>query len=483
MLPNKYTKSTLLFLVYIVLFVITYLKLLLWVAPWRELEIYFVALCYTGGVLALFIAIRMNTLLMARKVLLYLFYSTIIVGCFSLLIGYYLLYTKHNELEYPTLHTAIKTNTIDFIQNTRLVNANRSSLFNLIRKVDTDDELIPNALSYMDSKHQYYKYPTVQLSENYDWTEDPFNDPSWNWNLHNMNYVVTLTRAFEINNNNDYLARAEFLVLDWINDNRLYIFTPPSKYSWNDHSTAFRLLNWLYFYEVWKNSSRFTDKKAEMILRGMLGHAKLLASDFFYTRNHNHGIDQDRALLAFSLMQPNFTQSSKWGLLAQKRIKQQFDFSVSNKGVHLEHSPEYHLYGLEQRYYTLLFLKEWKIKTKLTKNLEISVRKMTAFLPNIIKPNGKIVQVGDSKNIHIARYETLINKLKNLPPLIEQLIAEQEPTVPKKPSTTSYENEGYVILRDYSDDRQTSSLHFIYFLRLLQIKGERTVNQITFLSP
>jgi hypothetical protein len=170
-------------------------------------------------------------------------------------------------------------------------------------------------------------------------------------------------------------------------------------------------------------------------------------------------------------MHPEFTQSTKWRLLAQKRIKKQFDFSVSNKGVHLEHSPEYHLYGLEQRYKTLLFLNEWEVGGSLTKELEVSVRKMVDFLPNIIKPNGEIVQVGDSRKVHISSYKTLLNKLENLPPTVYNLINNTRTIIPKSPSTISYNNEGYVILRDYADERSSFNSSFYLFFTAAANEG------------
>jgi hypothetical protein len=387
---SSHLKLSSLFLVFTLLIVFGFFKLLLWVAPWREFEIYCITIFYALFSVGLFLIIK------KKKWLAYIFYLNTFFAFLGLEAGYYLLFAKHNELEYPSLDLAIETERLDFLEQTKLTNSNRMSLFHLIGHKDSADKVLEDAQCFMLFKHKYYKYPVAQLPENYDWNEDPYNDPSWSFRLHNMGYVVSLSRAYEISHNNDYLARAEFLILDWINDNRLYLFEPPSEFSWNDHSTAFRLINWLYFYEVWKTSPIYTPDKAEILLRGMLGHATLLASADFYTKNHNHGIDQDRALLAFSLMHPDFAQSTQWREIAQTRMAEQFDFSVSDNGVHLEHSPEYHMYGLKQRLYSLLFLNDWEIDSNLTKEIETSVQKMSRFVPNIIKPNGEIVQVGDS---------------------------------------------------------------------------------------
>jgi hypothetical protein len=61
------------------------------------------------------------------------------------------------------------------------------------------------------------------VPKNLSWVEDPYHDLSWNWRLHNMDYIVTLTRAFERTGNTAYLKRVEDLILDWISDNTRYI--------------------------------------------------------------------------------------------------------------------------------------------------------------------------------------------------------------------------------------------------------------------
>ena len=48
--------------------------------------------------------------------------------------------------------------------------------------------------------------------------------------------------------------------------------------------------------------------------------AKLDSGDDFYKATHNHGMDQNRALLAFTLKFPLFTHSDTWQALASARF-------------------------------------------------------------------------------------------------------------------------------------------------------------------
>lgn len=80
-----------------------------------------------------------------------------------------------------------------------------------------------------------------------------------------------------------------------------------------------------------------------VVLYAVQRHAEMLASPDFYTEAHNHGVDQDRALMEIAVAFPEFSDSGAWVSLAANRLRGQIESTVSPEGVHLEHSPAYHL--------------------------------------------------------------------------------------------------------------------------------------------
>jgi hypothetical protein len=82
-----------LFLVFTLLIVFGFFKLLLWIAPWREFEIYCVTIFYALFSVSLFLIIK------KKKWLAYIFYLNAFFASLGLVTGYYLLFAEHNELE------------------------------------------------------------------------------------------------------------------------------------------------------------------------------------------------------------------------------------------------------------------------------------------------------------------------------------------------------------------------------------------------
>jgi hypothetical protein len=82
-----------LFLVFTLLIVFGFFKLLLWVAPWREFEIYCVTIFYA------FFSVGLYLIIKKKKWLAYIFYLNTFFAFLGLEAGYYLLFAKHNELE------------------------------------------------------------------------------------------------------------------------------------------------------------------------------------------------------------------------------------------------------------------------------------------------------------------------------------------------------------------------------------------------
>jgi hypothetical protein len=94
----------------------------------------------------------------------------------------------------------------------------------------TDDELQAQAKAVLEYQFKLdRRFPAVTLPQNLTWTEDPHQDPSWNFQLHNMRYVLALSLQYHRSGELQYLSRAEELVLDWIADNSGYIFAPPTR--------------------------------------------------------------------------------------------------------------------------------------------------------------------------------------------------------------------------------------------------------------
>lgn len=415
-----------------------------WFAPWRTTEIY---LCLFPLFLLVGLAWRLARAKPRLRLLL-------IAGLLSLnaldAAMYYRAYKAHHDNEFPALSEHLPAELSKTAVGGVMAEAgHRGRLFQFLNDSPADSQVLIVAGKIMKNEYSLFGYKAVRLPTDLDWQENPVDDHSWNWDLHNMHYVATLARAYELTGEIAYLAKAEALVLDWIAKNNAYIFYPLSQFSWNEHSTAFRLMNWLYFFDLWKISSLASQPKVETVFRSILGHAKLQSLQSFYFDNHNHGIDQDRSLMAFALMHPETKESAQWLQLSLDRITKQFKFAVSPRGVHLEHSPGYHLYGMQQMQRTQSFLNAWRIKHPITEELAKKIEHMAQFVPNIVKPDGNLVQLGDTPVLPITKFKEQLAPLTGNFPLLQQLTNSGN-TQLVKDGAKAFMDEGYVVIRDFN---------------------------------
>lgn len=463
-------------------------RFLIWLAPWREVEIYLTATLAFVVAAALWFVGRPK-----RWVRL-----SLLVGALLLMVGFafgnYQVFLDHYRIELPRVSEYVDVSNqsadgvgeasmpqdklISLVKNAPGV---RSRLLALMNAPVGDDDLLAEAEQFLKHRYQYYAYDPAQLTQDLTWTEDPYGDRSWNWRLHNMGYVATLARAYEATGKAAYLQRAEDLILDWISDNTLYVFNPPSEFSWNDHSTAFRLVNWLYFFDIWKSSELATEENIEVVLRSLIGHALMLSDAGFYTQNHNHGIDQDRALLAFTVMLPYIVKSEQWKELALARLFEQVRFAVSPGGIHLEHSPAYHLYGMRQLQKTLAFLDLWNVQHHVVDEMTQNLSAMVEFVPNIVKPDGSLAQIGDTGSELITDYREQLSSLEEISPLLKELVQTGSSQYAAD-MAQGFQEEGYALIRDFEGGRRRfqDSMYLFFTAGAHEGRGHRQADDLSF---
>jgi hypothetical protein len=323
----------------------------------------------------------------------------------------------------------------------------------------------------MASRYSFQDFPTVTLKENLGWDEDPLRDADWSWELHGMAFSALLARAYAETGNLSYLERAEALILDWIRDNSAYAMRPPSEFSWNDHTTAIRLVSWLYFWEVWSHSPLFEQRKMETVVGSMLAHADLLADSTFYWPKHNHGIDQDRTLLAFALVFPELDTSDEWKALALRRLALQLTQTISPNGVHLEYSPGYQLATMAKVEDIDGMLQAFSLEEALGLDLPGLLSKMSRFAAAVMKPNQEVAPLGDTPRYPLDAY-----------PILSEAIAKGDPwlTYPTsggasgilRDTVLAYPEEGYAMIRDFAG----GTLSYAQSLYLLFAAASHEVN-------
>lgn len=272
--------------------------------------------------------------------------------------------------------------------------------------------------------------------------------------VHSNTFLGDLFVAYRESNDEKYVAYAEKTMEKWLDfkENNLN-----SSLIFHDETTAQRLLYWLNFYYIC--SENFSSKFKYRLLNEIENTVSLLAKEDFHSTNTNHGMFQDIALLAYSILKYNTPKKSDEYKLAIRRLKEYFETSYTTEGIHKEHSPDYHFMVSSNvkkiaNAIQLLDGKNSDDEEKLT----LIFKKSEKYAIHILQPNLYLPKIGDCSGFELndkLNYAELYNS-KEFNFVKSKGKQGKEP--PEK--NVLFQNSGYFISRS-SWDTKASYLLFL----------------------
>lgn len=201
-----------------------------------------------------------------------------------------------------------------------------------------DDDVRADEL--MSGRLRLSNFDTWDLPDNLSWTEDPYSDSNWVFQLNSLSWADPLRRVGLATHNQAMLDRYEAIIHDWVEDNP--VDDPRSKYSWYDMADGFRAIALVCLAATLPDEPRWLTDAIET-------HAEMLSDPARYASTGNHGLYQNLGLLALGC---SFDEAA-WRNLAVQRVTTLLDLAVDEQGVTNEGSVEYqdsnHLWYLQLR--------------------------------------------------------------------------------------------------------------------------------------
>lgn len=163
---------------------------------------------------------------------------------------------------------------------------------------------------------------------------------------------------------------------------------------WNDHAVATRVRTLADFWDIYRRRADYRPEIAQVIWEFAARSGALLAKPDQYTFATNHGVMENIALWQLCLAFPTLPRVEEYRQLAMARLKGEMSFYVAPDGGILEHSADYHafglyLFGMALRYSTLLHLDvpaDWDQKYEKAKQ----------FYAELSRPDGTLPAFGDT---------------------------------------------------------------------------------------
>ncbi len=221
--------------------------------------------------------------------------------------------------------------------------------------------------------------PAYKLGKKINWGASPHRNRSWEYVFHSLRWMGTLIVAYENSGEQRYLDRAEEITKDWVTHNR-----PGARgtkaYVWNDHPVSLRSQALVCL---------SMHVKDDWLKRSLADHAKLLSDARLYKKGHNHGIDQDIALMAIGCRY----NRKDWSGLAVKRLTGTVKLDVDSQGALMEQAPRYAVYVYGRLQVAMANMRA--CGRKVPGEIDRRAEALKDFIAHSTQPNGYMAPLGD----------------------------------------------------------------------------------------
>lgn len=162
----------------------------------------------------------------------------------------------------------------------------------------------------------------------------------------------------------------------------------------NDHAIASRIGVLVRFWRHYRGRADFDADTARAVLEHAARSAAFLAKASHYTAATNHGVMQNIALLQASIAFAALPDAARWAATAHARLVQQAAFFANAEGVVLEHSSDYHRFGV-QLLGMVQQLVAWSGLPAID-GLDVKYARGVLFADRLRRPDGSLPRIGDT---------------------------------------------------------------------------------------
>ena len=207
----------------------------------------------------------------------------------------------------------------------------------------------------------------IQKNKEIEWINDEKHSRSLLRLLNGFVFLGDLIEAYLTTNEKKFIDKGIEIIYDWCNSISYELHKNTMAY--HDETTALRMEYFISFLINAKNVISDTNK--EYILSKCQFIADLLVRDDFHSKNTNHGMFQDLALLKYGVIVNNNVFVEK----AIKRLNDYFEFVYTSEGIHKEHSPAYHMMVSSNLKRYVSFLNEFRLNRSIQLDVKAILEK------------------------------------------------------------------------------------------------------------
>ncbi|MEK4055167.1 alginate lyase family protein [Paenibacillus sp. FSL F4-0087] len=279
--------------------------------------------------------------------------------------------------------------------------------------------------------------------DNIDWNISATKSPNtFSLYLQTLRPIYYLSKAYTLTSDDKYLDAADKFVLSW--GEYAQSKAKLNRYTWYDHSVAERVENLIYLSKVEESvGNKLRVQKLDILIQN---NSEWLYDDTNYTKNHNHGIFQDGALIKAGYYLENNNYVEK-GI---ERLDKQLQYAFPNKHVHIENSTGYHV-GI------ISYIKGISEFLSSSHNVYAEIansyyKGALEYLVYVYKPNLSIPLIGDTLGTFTSNNPSIINSFNDHS--LEYIFSKGFNGTQPEYNTRLFQNDGTIIFREYWDSNK-----------------------------
>lgn len=275
----------------------------------------------------------------------------------------------------------------------------------LIRKIHANklgdtQGAIKNANRLLKNKfvfeHPYDMEPCHEEFEmvEIDWLFTPNEDVEWIFMLNRQEYLLDLLIAYQISDQSKYIEKAKDIILDWISK-----CEKEDTLAWRTIDTGIRIIYWSILLNELLKINYLSVEEKEIIENSLVKQVNYLNKNYIPKYDlSNWGILISSGVIVTANLHPLLVSKEIYEkhescLIRQTRLQ------VQKSGLHWEQSP---LYFMEVwRHLVVVWLSYKNTLNECPKAINETIKEMLNAAPHLVKPNGYILQQGDTDKIKI----------------------------------------------------------------------------------
>ena len=246
-------------------------------------------------------------------------------------------------------------------------------------------------------QHAYDMEPSPEIYQLNSWLKSPNGDPEWLYVLKRQEYLQDLLYSYLQTNEVKYLFEIKTLIFEWLKNNDMQ---DSIRYkTWRTIDTGIRLLNWSKPLSYLISKEIINLEEITQINDSVKRQAKYLRDNYIEKYDlSNWGVLITTGILTFSAEHPDVisSQIADWAL---KKLIQELKLQIDETGLQWEQSP---LYFIEVFRSSLSVVASFKANGEpVPQDIIVVLKRMLQVCDYLVKPNGQLLQQGDTDSIKI----------------------------------------------------------------------------------